>query len=606
MHLQNFLKKLNNQWFLISGAVLIYCLLALAAYWPIFPGDSTRLPGCVCGDTVQSVWFLRWVPFALLHGHNPFFTTWINTPYGANLGQNTLMPMLGLLTAPLTLLVSPVASFNLIAWAAFPLSAGAMFYVVRRLSGTYLAAFIAGLLYGFSPYMVGQAGNHIMLSFIPLPPLIILTVWELLVRQRKQPWRLGIALAVEMVAQFLIEPEVLAITALVILLGGIIIAIARASFLTRNRLIYSAKGLAVATGLTGLCLAYPVWYMIAGPQHFTGPNFVASNPYRSDLYGLVLPTLNEHFVPTAFQQFASRTAGGDYPESGDYIGIVLLLIAIVSLVRWRHNRWLVLSAVLAFLCWVLSLGPHLVANGTITSIPLPFAALVHLPLLQDILPSRLSLPEWLFVSIFIALSITELKRSQTKALSSAAHQRQVMIKSSLVLLATGVFITLLPSWPYLSQPTNIPRAFAASSKIVPTGAIVLAYPLPLYPSDQAMLWQATNGMRFKLLGGYIQNLSPQGTESEFPALLSPPAVQSWLAYEEGVANAPWPPAHDITTHDILTYLSRNNVGAIVIAPDALNGQSVAAAFRSALGPPELSPSLFVWTNVQQHLPAPAP
>ena len=67
-----------------------------------------------------------------LHGKNLFSTTLLNYPNGVDLAQNTGMPLLGLLTAPLTLAVNPIASMNLLRFLAFTLSAYAAYFVIRR------------------------------------------------------------------------------------------------------------------------------------------------------------------------------------------------------------------------------------------------------------------------------------------------------------------------------------------------------------------------------------------------------------------------------------------------------------------------------------------
>ena len=49
-------------------------------------------------------------------------------------------------------------------------------------------AALGGLLYGFSPYMVGQGADHLVFTFVPIPPFIALTIVSIL--QRKgSPWR---------------------------------------------------------------------------------------------------------------------------------------------------------------------------------------------------------------------------------------------------------------------------------------------------------------------------------------------------------------------------------------------------------------------------------
>ena len=110
-------------------ALFGYGLLALAANWPAFPGD----PGLFRqGDLSLFAWFLAWTPHALGHLENPFYTTWMNFPGGVNLLQNTQVFLLGVLAAPITLLVGPVASLNALLWAAFPLSAGAAYLLARQ------------------------------------------------------------------------------------------------------------------------------------------------------------------------------------------------------------------------------------------------------------------------------------------------------------------------------------------------------------------------------------------------------------------------------------------------------------------------------------------
>ena len=262
--------------------------------------------------------------------------------------------------------------------------------------------------------------------------------------------------------------------------------------------------------------------------------------------------------------------------------------------------FLSMGAVFAFICWILSLGPYLIVNGAATTIHMPFAIMSRLPLLENVLPSRLSMAEWLLVPIVVALIIVEWQRDYAKARKNG-FRHQNIFKGAVILLTIAVLITLLPRWPYPVQATNIPSVFATKSNAIPANTIVLTYPYPLFPSDQAMLWQANNGMRFKLLGAYIQNRSSQGTESEFPALLSPPSVQAWLAHEEGISNAPWPPTSTLITSDLRAYLSNNDVGAVVVSQKAMNSAEVVHSFNNLLGRPRLSSGIFIWGNVQSKL-----
>jgi hypothetical protein len=154
----------RSAWTLVA-AFAVYGGIALLANYPTWPGDPSRIRA---GDLDMMVWLVAWTPHAIGHWQNPFATTWLNYPAGVDLAQNTAAPLLGLLTAPLTLAVSPIASVNLLLWLAFPLSAFSMFVVLRRWVRWNLAAIVGGALYGFSPYMVTQGGFRAPASAHPL------------------------------------------------------------------------------------------------------------------------------------------------------------------------------------------------------------------------------------------------------------------------------------------------------------------------------------------------------------------------------------------------------------------------------------------------------
>ena len=97
--------------------VATYVVLAVIVYWQAWSNwITTHLQ--LGGDQYANVWFLRWTPFALLHGLNPFFTTYANYPYGVNLVTNTSSPLLGVLGMPVTLVAGSIATFNVLSTVA--------------------------------------------------------------------------------------------------------------------------------------------------------------------------------------------------------------------------------------------------------------------------------------------------------------------------------------------------------------------------------------------------------------------------------------------------------------------------------------------------------
>src|SRR5439155_51356 len=75
------------------------------------------------GDPPQMMWFLAWSPFALSHGHNPLFSTYIDYPAGFNLLWNCTFPLMAAILAPITAILGPVFSYNVLETLAVGLSA---------------------------------------------------------------------------------------------------------------------------------------------------------------------------------------------------------------------------------------------------------------------------------------------------------------------------------------------------------------------------------------------------------------------------------------------------------------------------------------------------
>ena len=102
-------------------AALAYVSLSVVPYWDFWMAGGTRIAG-KGGDVADEAWFLGWVPYALLHAHNPLVTDWGNYPSGVNGVANTSVPLLGLLGAPVTLVFGAFATVTLFFTLAFPLS----------------------------------------------------------------------------------------------------------------------------------------------------------------------------------------------------------------------------------------------------------------------------------------------------------------------------------------------------------------------------------------------------------------------------------------------------------------------------------------------------
>ena len=267
-------------------AVVTYCGAAVIFWWHSWsPGFAHVYPGSA--DQVQMMWFLNWVPYTLGHHMNPLFSTLANAPNGINMVNNTSVMFVGLLVSPITVLFGPAAALNTALTLALAGSATSMYFVTRRFTTWRPAAFVAGLVYGVGPYGVAQGASHLQLSFVVLPPIILLLVHDIAVRKEGSSVLRGVILGLLVTAQFFVSVEVLAMTAIFGVLLFAYIAV-RGHRMIPAQFSSALRGYASTAGVAVVLLAYPVWYMEHGPGHLTGYYSIPA-PYHADLLSPLIP-----------------------------------------------------------------------------------------------------------------------------------------------------------------------------------------------------------------------------------------------------------------------------------------------------------------------------
>ncbi len=621
-------------------AMAAYAALACVAFWPVQPLSNSAIPVCACGDQAQEVWFLAWTAHAIAHGANPLFSAAINYPRGVNLADNTSMPLLGLLASPVSLGLGPIAAYNLLMRLAFFLSASSMLLCAKHFVRSWGPAVAAGALYGFSPYMVGQGNGHLFLLFVPLPPVILLICWELLAEPSHPPAsvrRAGVLLGLACLAQYLISQEVLVTTA-ICAAAGAVLAAARRPRLVAERLSHAAPGFGFALAVFLPLVAYPAWYFLDGPQHVVGPVHVVSalTPFRVDLLGPIVPTTEQRLAPAHLAAFGSRAVAGYVAENGIYLGIPLLVLVLAVLWARRREALVALAGLLALFAFVLALGSPLTVANHATSIPLPFVLFRKVSLLAGILAARFSLYVDLSVAVLLALGLDALLHPRPRLATEGAavgHRRHSPRRRAMAepiggrgpqgakgllrrlsrpvspALFTGcvaavVVLPLVPSFPYSSQVAQIPPYFtSAAVRQIPPGSVVLTYPYDAPPWNNAMLWQAASGMRFRIVGGEATRPTRggrRGTSAIYP--LAPRVVYDLFVSARAGRDSPWPPPplDQATVSGIRLFMTRWRIGTVVLDPAIGYATPVAVSeLTAALGPPVEVGGVDVWYHADR-------
>jgi hypothetical protein len=597
----------------VALAGTAYILLSLGVWWNVWTGHPSTVTTCGCGDSSLFQWFLAWPAYAISHGLDPWYASAMFYSHGINLLSNTAVVGVGMVLAPVTWLFGPIVTFNVAITLAPALSAFAMFVLLRRWVAWSPAAFFGGLLYGFSPFiLIGLTDGHLMLSMAPMPPLLVLCLDELLVRQRRSPVIGGLLLGLVVTVQFFIGTETLALLCIAAAIGIVLTliyeAIHRRDVLLR-RVRHAALGLAWAAVTVAVLLAYPTWFAFAGPAHLSGPI------WGSDLiYGGT--NLHDFFLPApsnAPQYLSLAHAVGGYqglPLSSQYLGIGLTAVLVTGLVVWWRDPRLWLFAIVGVLSVALSKGRSPSGSATL------WGFFVHLPLMDDVIPSRFLIVTYLCAAVMLGLIIDHTRtgigrwtdvRGVTSAdapvrLATRWRPAGSWVAIGVALIAVlPILVYLADGLPFTTQSVELPTWFKTIGPHVASGAVVLAFPVPWALHQSSLTWQAVDGMSFAQVGGSGPEsiTSRAGKEKAGQKFLADVSIGGdWTITPNGVAISRqaldgWGVTTIVIpdTHSLPTYERLRAVRSAVVLMTAATGEL-----------PSRQADAWVWTDVDQSPP----
>ena len=489
------------------GAIATYLALGILGNWDAWrQGGRSHLVGGTGGDLGQEIWFLKVVSHNFFNGLGLLQTDLINYPTGVSLSNMTAMPTLGALLAPVTGFFGPIASYNVATTLAPALGAVGMYWAAQRWLATWTARFVAGLLFGFSPYVIAQNWGHLFLSTVVFFPVALGLLHEIFVRQKWSAMFAGMALGFTIVAQLGLSPEML-------LDGCIVLAIYCAVRFRhmppfdRSRWPYLQRALRFVAIPMLLPATIFVYAFLNGPNAFKGayrPSHMVSH-LATDAVNLILPTnlhaftfgVGSHVGSLYYYSSRNGVPLADPFEAGAYIGIPLLLVLALIVRSGPKSPRLTASLITAVATFVISMGDSLRINGWDTHIPLPFTILRRLPLLESSIASRWTLFLWLLLALIIGQGV-DWAVTRVASRSSGPARPAVAI---LALTASGI-VSLTPWWPLVAAPQQVPSWFATrASSEIPHGATVVTYPISQNGYPLPMMWQALNNLHYRLVAG---------------------------------------------------------------------------------------------------------
>ena len=492
------------------ACIVVFTLPAIVLWWHVWSGSPTSTLTCACGDPAQEVWFIAWPAWALWHAANPFFSGAVNVPHGANLLSNTSGTLIGLVLSPVTRLWGPVAATNVALTLAPGLSAWGCWVAIRRFVTWKAAAIPAALVYGYSPAIVTSVMyGHASVSVLVIPPLLFAHLYEMFVRQERSALHDGLVLCALVVVQFWISPEVLVMCALFGVLGLVAVVLASRRRVVRH-LRHGAASLGIGLGLSAALLAFPAWFGLAGPQAVSGLLFPFA-PIAGELLWQFFSTAGASLpASSAVRSFGYLGHNGPQSKFMGWGEGALLAVSVVA-ARRRPLAWLWIF--LALVGAALSLGSLFLGPPAILAhVWLPWRALAKLPVLDEILPDQLSWFVTLSVAFLLALGL-DAARAWCANLF-AWKRRTLRMAGSLLALGVGL-VALVPVFmtydvPLTVTSATLPRWMAHDAPKLPNRTVLLTVPFAVSGSAAPMLWQAVDGMHFRLAGAALKTPDAHG------------------------------------------------------------------------------------------------
>lgn len=476
-----------GRWSLVTFlAGLVGALLLYRDLWTD-PLRTTLGSSDHINDPMQMMWFLKWVPWQLLHGRSPFVTDALFYPGGVSLSWNTLVPTLGVIAAPLTL-ASPALSFAVLMTVAPALTALTGFWWLRRHVGRFWPAAVGGLLVAFNPFMSGQLLGHLNLVFTCLLPVMVMLAEDLLWRRPRPQRRTAAYLGIVTALQTGISEELVLI---------LVMAVAAALvFSLALRPAPTWKAIRDASGWAALSVA--VMIVVASPllisQLLLSPTVVVdATRFRADPSDFVHASVRQAFGLGTVT--TTSPLGG--AEHGVYLGWPVVAVLVVGLViTCRQDPWMRVAA-----------GSAVVLVGLCM-----FPLLATIPAVQSVLPARYSFAlyfviAWMFARWF--------DHCQVGRLTDFRSLRPLALCASAAMI--GALVSLAPA-QVGSYPLPEPTAFFGSTwqrDHLPGGTAVLFLPAG---DARVMYDQQRADFSFLQPGGYAL-LPPGSSANSGPAKL---------------------------------------------------------------------------------------
>lgn len=486
----------------VLGAAALYLAYALAATWPLLSDPGGSIFGIPGGDHTGSIAYYRELAehhiFPFAPGRIPDF----DAPAGQEIPW-----ALNVATAPstsllllLTYVFGSVAAHALFTWIGFVASGVSMFVLARRVTGSPLAALVAGFGFAFYPFAINKSLGHLgyMHGW-----LLVLVAWRTLELAQRPTLRNGLWAGAALVLAMWWTPYFIFFAAVLFgVLGAVALVAARLRGTARKTLGALATAVGMAVGFIA-CLG--VVQLSGG----SGGGGEVSRPFEHLIIFSARP--HEFFLPDrnnllfgglTSDYLTEHLHGSNFSENSLYLGLSLMILALVGAAVtvqrvWRERRAAAAdgrvvaatgAAITAVVAAAFSMPPQVTIGGVLVNFPMWYVAQVT--------------GAYRAVSRFVIL--IELAVCVLAAIGLAALLVRLRPRVAAGVAAAVLVLVALDLWARPPAPVNAvtpPATYYARAAQLPPG-ILVEYPLfpAEFPDSNAIFWQGAH--HHPILQGY--------------------------------------------------------------------------------------------------------
>jgi hypothetical protein len=433
--------------------IVVFFILAVSFTCPLIFCFSKSIYGFsdFKGDPLGTMWWIWWYGHAWTNSLDANFVQIVGCPFGLSLKGLPIAPLLNYPIVLLNLVMqNEIITYNLVTLFGIFFTSVCAFLLIRYLTGSGVAGFLGGLIFGFCPNQIMHAAQH--MGFV-LNFWIILYVFSL--------FKLKDIFCLKNILFCILSGVG---TVLTNYYYGYFVLIFTGSFLLYwyNALKIKMKYILIAfAAILLLCIPFVLYFLVK-----KNPGVPLSQPigdlfkYSAHWYDYFLPS---EFHP--FFGFLAAKLNRHYFERSLYLGFVPLLLAVWGCIKGWSNNNIRFIAITGIVFFIITLSP--VFNVFGLKIPnLSYFLFKILPMFRV----------YARIGIFVILSVAVLAGYGLKTILDSLKGRWT--RGCVVFLCSGIVIFEFINFPpfHNIDLSKTPEVYTWL-KNEPSDVVVAEYPL---------------------------------------------------------------------------------------------------------------------------------